>query len=61
MFNIAGYYDQMAAMLQTTIDEGFMKEACAGLFRYFDRPDYLLDYLEGYDETVLDVRHLKNI
>ena len=61
VLNIDGYFDHMMEMLRTTVAEGFMREACLGLFGVFTEPEALLDYLEGYDEGALDVRHLKNI
>ena len=61
ILNISGYFDDMIRMLRTTVSEGFMREACLGLFGVFSEPEALLDYLENYDENALDVRHLKNI
>lgn len=61
VLNIGGYFDNLIRMLRTTVSEGFMREACLGLFGVFEEPDALLDYLESYDENALDVRHLKNI
>lgn len=61
VLNIAGYYDNMEAMIQTAIAGNFMKPACRELYGIFDAPEALLDYLERYNAAALDVRHLKNI
>ena len=45
MLNTRGYYDPMSAMLQNTVDEGFMGESCMGLFGVCDTPAQVLDYV----------------
>lgn len=61
VLNLGGYFDDLLRMLRTAVDGGFMKEACLNLYGVFTEPEALLDYLERYDESALDVRHLKNI
>lgn len=61
ILNIDGYYDDMAHMLRTTVEEGFMKPACLELYGVFSEPEALVDYLESDQASVMDVRHLKNI
>ena len=61
ILNIEGYYDDLIRMLETTVAEGFMREACLHLYGVFSEPAALLSYLESYDAAALDVRHLKNI
>ncbi len=48
VLNTAGYFDGLCALLRKAAQEGFMTEACNALYRVFDTPDALLDYLEGY-------------
>lgn len=47
VFNIAGYFDPLQAMLEKTVEAGFMKPACLELYAIFTAPDDALDYLEG--------------
>lgn len=61
ILNTDGYYDDMAHMLRTTVEEGFMKPACLELYGVFSEPETLLDYLESDQAAAIDVRHLKNI
>ena len=61
VLNVAGYFDDLRRLLETTVRESFMQAACLELCRSFTDPAALLDYLEGYDAAALDVRHLKNI
>lgn len=61
VLNTNGYYNDMARMLQTTVDQGFMRPACLLLYGVFEEPAPLLDYLEGYNAPDFDVAHLKNI
>ena len=61
VLNVDGYYDDMIRMLETTVREGFMREACLRLYGVFSEPEALLSYLESDQATALDVRHLKNI
>ena len=45
MLNTRGYYGPMAAMLQNTVDEGFMSADCMDLFGVCDSPEDALDYV----------------
>ena len=45
MLNTRGYYGPMAAMLQNTVDEGFMSADCMDLFGVCDSPGDALDYV----------------
>jgi uncharacterized protein (TIGR00730 family) len=45
MLNTRGYYGPMAAMLQNTVDEGFMSADCMDLFGVCDSPADALDYV----------------
>ena len=45
MLNTRGYYDPMAAMLQNTVDEGFMNADCMELFGVCDTPEEALNYI----------------
>lgn len=45
MLNTRSYYGPMAAMLQNTVDEGFMSADCMDLFGVCDSPEDALDYV----------------
>ena len=45
MLNTRGYYDPMSAMLQNTVDEGFMSADCMELYGVRNTPAEALDYV----------------
>ena len=45
MLNTRGYYNPMAAMLQNTVDEGFMSADCLELYGVCNSPEEALDYV----------------
>ena len=61
IFNIDGYYDSLLALMQRAIDEKFIREECLELYKVFDNPDKMLDYIENYVPVDLNIIHLKNI
>ncbi len=61
VFNINGYYDSMEKMMQDAIDGKFMKSECSNLYEIFTDIDEMLDYLENYDDDLVDVTQMKNI
>lgn len=61
ILNTGGYYDAMAQMLQTAVEQNFMKAACLKLYGIFEEPGELISYLEGYKADPADVTGLKNI
>lgn len=61
VLNTNGYYEPMQQMMRNTVLQGFARAACLEIYRLFDSGSELLDYLENYDPTEIDVRHLKNI
>lgn len=46
ILNTRNYFDPIARMLRTAVDQNFMRPECLGLFGVFDRPEELLDGLE---------------
>lgn len=61
VLNTNGYYDAMACMLATAVEQNFMKEDCLALYGIFEDAGQLLDYLEQYSESAKDVTQMKNI
>lgn len=59
IYNVNGYFDDMMQMLETAVKQQFMPAANLELFRCFQNPAELLDYLEGYAEKSAGV--LKHI
>ena len=47
VLNTKGYFNGLNAMLQNAATEGFLPEKDLRLYRCFDRPEELLDYLES--------------
>ena len=61
VLNTLGYYDAMQVMLEHTVAAHFAKPICLQIYRLFDEPAALMEYLEHYDPDEVDVRHIKNI
>ncbi len=59
MLNVEGYFDMIKALMDRTIEKGFMKKICADLYGIFDDPEKLLDYIENVHEDPMDVYTLK--
>lgn len=55
IFNVNGYYDAMLNMLDTAVEEKFLREACRLLYKVFDNDDEVLDYIEGYKAPKINV------
>jgi len=50
LFNIDGYYDELEAMMHAATEKGFINPACSVLYKAFEKPDELLDYIETVGE-----------
>lgn len=61
ILNTNGYYDAMAQMLKTAVEQNFMKEACLQLYGIFEKPEEVVAYLEQYCDAAQDIDKLKNI
>ncbi len=62
ILNTMGYYDTLSVLMQSTCDKNFMKTESLSLSQTFTDADSLLDYLEGYvptDVNIQDMKHLK--
>ncbi len=60
MLNTRGYYGPMAAMLQNTVDEGFMSANCMELFGVCDTPAEALDYVLTAETVSGSIRRLED-
>lgn len=61
IYNVNNYYAPLQQMLEHAVRERFMREPCLQIYRLFSAPAALLDYIETYDASAIDVHHLKNI
>ncbi|MGN1451061.1 MAG: TIGR00730 family Rossman fold protein [Eubacteriales bacterium] len=61
VLNTGGYYDTVGDLMKKTVEKGFMKPECLGLYSSFDSVDGLLDFIERYDLLSVNTDGLKNI
>ncbi len=59
LYDINGYYKNLEAFLQLSVDERFIRDGCKNLYEYCATPDGVLDFLENYHKPHLDVHELK--
>ena len=59
IWNIDHYYDNMLAMLQRCVDEHFITDDCRDLYAIYEDIDEMLNYIEAYDPTVIDLSKVK--
>ena len=59
LLNTKGFYNELLAMTDHAIKEGFLVEGCRALYPAFETPEEVLDYIENYQ--AMDLSHLKNI
>ncbi len=59
IYNIDGYYNNMIASMQHSMDEGFIKETCKALFCVFDDLDGMIDYIENDDMQGMTLHDFK--
>lgn len=59
IFNIDGYYDELLAMLNKTVAEGFMREASLKLITVATTPDEVLRQLADTPTQVVDIASTK--
>lgn len=61
ILNTNGYYAPVLAMWEQAIAQGFMTEACRGLFTISDNPETLLDQLEQAQTETVDLYAMKSL
>ena len=59
VLNVEGYFDVLKAIMDQSMDKGFMKRECGSLYGIFEGPDELLDYIENVHEEPMDIYRLK--
>jgi len=60
-YNVNGYYDDLCSFLDKMVNEKFAGEKMKDLYKVFTNADELLDYLENYSESDVDVEGLRHI
>lgn len=60
MLNTRGYYGPMNAMLQNTVDEGFMSANCLDLFKVCNTPQGALDYVLTAETVTGSIKRLED-
>ena len=59
VFNINGFYDGLINVLNSMAKEGFLTKETIALFKIFTDVDKMLDYIESYKGTLVDVNEIK--
>ena len=60
-YNVNGYYDDLCRFLEKMVKEKFAGEKMKELYRVFSDADELLNYLDTYCESNVDVEGLRHI
>ena len=59
VLNTNGYYNSMQDMMEKSISENFVQQACRKLYYISDSADKILDYIENFvykDESIYDLK-----
>ena len=59
VYNIDGYYDALNEAIEFSIEKNFIKDTCREIYRLFDQPEEMAEYLENDDMNGLSVHDLK--
>ena len=59
MWNLNNYYDNLENMMQVSVDKHFITDDCRKLYRITKNIDKMLNYIENYDPTVVDLTKVK--
>lgn len=59
IYNCKGYYDKMEAMLNTSIEEGFVRHTCKEIYSYVNNVDELIRYINDNNHCDYTVSELK--
>lgn len=59
VLNIEGYYNPMLDMLKHAVEKGFMRADCMEIFRVYDNCEAVIDYIEKYNGSDVDLSKLK--
>lgn len=59
IMDVEDYFKPLKALMDQSIEKGFMKKECAELYGIFDEADELLDHIENVHEKPMDIYTLK--
>lgn len=59
VLNVDGYYNPMLEMLRHSVEKGFMGADCMEIFKVFDKVEDVINYLEEYTGSDVDLSKLK--
>ncbi|MBE6720552.1 MAG: TIGR00730 family Rossman fold protein [Ruminococcaceae bacterium] len=59
IYNIDGYYDNMIAAMEHSMEEGFIKETCKSLYSVFNDLDGMIHYIENDDMNGMTLHDFK--
>ena len=59
IWNINNYFDNMENMMQVSVDKHFITDDCRSLYYVCNTIDEILEYIENYDETDIDLSKVK--
>ena len=59
IYNINGFYDELAKALEKMVEEQFITDDCVELCAVYTDPDEILDYITNYDPKEIDLDKVK--
>ena len=59
IYNIDGFFDELDAMMDKSIEKEFITHDCKELYSVFDNKEEMLEYLENYDEKDVDISKVR--
>ena len=60
IYNIAGYYDELQAVMDVSMAKGFINDNCKSLYKFTYNFDEVFEYIEETDGVSLSVKELKD-
>lgn len=60
IYNIAGYYDELQAVMDVSMAKGFINDNCKTLYKFTNNFDEVFEYIENTQGVSLSVKELKD-
>ncbi|MDD6735823.1 MAG: TIGR00730 family Rossman fold protein [Clostridiales bacterium] len=61
VLNVNGYFDDLMKFIKHAIKENFIKQECEELYKVFEDPGKLLDYIEDYKPVDMNILRFKDV